>query len=216
MEAEYTYGLSQFISTGIYNLSKGIFWIRTSLSPSFTTFLMQFYEYIKRTNKTHDYIQDLLKLTVNSSLGSTIMWTRTADTECHSHGPCHGSFLEPCSSLVLLHLAYFQPVKHLFWSLKPHAGHISFHSILLWDLAVLQITTFLIKPVAMFSNKMSFPVSIQLKSTTTPKFFYSNLLSQQPIPMWYLVISLNFTLSFYSIEWKKKLNLFSNIDFLFD
>lgn len=205
MEAEYTYGLSQFISAGIYNLSKGIFWIRTSLSPSSPTFLMQFYEYIKRTNKTHDYIQELLKLTVNSSLGSTVMWTRTADTDCHSHRPCHGTFLQLCSSLVIFHLAYLQPVKHLFWSLKPQAGDISFHSILLWDLAVLQITTLLIKPVAMFSNKMSFPVSVQLTSTTTPKFFYSNLLSQQPITMWYLVISLNFNLSFYSIKRKKKI-----------
>lgn len=181
---------------------------------------MQFYEYIKRTNKTHYYIQDLLKLTVNSSLGSTVMWTRTADTDWHSLRPCHGSFLELCSSLMLLHLAYLQPVKHLFWSLKPHAGHISFHSILgiFWDQAVLQITPSLIKPLAMFSNKMSFPVNVQLKSTTTSKFFFSNLLSQQPIPMWYLVISLNFNLSFYSVKRKKItiLNLFSNIAFLFD
>lgn len=80
MEAEHPYGLSQFLSIGFCNLSKGIFWIRTSLSPSSPTFLMQFYEYyIKRKNKTHDYIQDLLKLTVNSSLGSSVMRTRTAD-----------------------------------------------------------------------------------------------------------------------------------------
>lgn len=44
MEAEYPYGLSQFLNSGFCNLSKGIFWTRTSLSPSSPTFLMQFYE----------------------------------------------------------------------------------------------------------------------------------------------------------------------------
>lgn len=183
MEAGYNCGPSQFLCTGFYNLSNGIFWIRTSLSPSSHTFLMQFYEYyIKRTNKTHDYIQDLLKLTVSSSLGSTVTW-RTSDTDCHSHRPCHGSFLELCSSLVLLHLAYLQPVNHLFWSLKPHAGNISFHSILVifWDQAELQITTLLIKPVAMFSM-MSFPVSVQLKPTTTQNYFVQTCLASNQFP----------------------------------
>lgn len=139
-------------------------------------------------------------------------------TDCHSYGPCHGSFPELCAFLMLLNLAYLQPIKHLFSSLKPQAGHISFHSILgvFWDQVILQITTLLIKPVAMFSNKMSFPVSVQLESTATSKFFYSNLLSQQPIPTWYLVIFLNFTVSFYSVRRKKPRFLISNTAFLLD